>query len=156
MPTILWFLKCTENYTSFAMEKNQIDKANLSFVSLGTHNHIQSFFKEMRCHIIYDNMAAILNQLKPKTDYFPPGEKHFKYLNRIKTTAGSVLWPLSHHQMHISLLKGKIHTPPHPQLFNPLLINHFNLMSLTKFSRRLAKMSLFQTLSFVTFAHTEQ
>lgn len=105
------------------MEKNQIHKANLSFVYLGIHNHIQSFFKEMRCHIIYDNMAAILNQLEPETDYFPPGEKHFKYLNRMKTTADSVLWPLSHHQMHISLLKGKIHTP---QLFNPLLINHLN------------------------------
>lgn len=66
-------------------------------------------------------MAAILNQLKPKTDYFPPGEKHFKYLNRIKTTAGSVLWPLSHHQMHISLLKGKIHTPPPPPALQPTI-----------------------------------
>lgn len=45
------------------MEKNQIHKANLPFVYLGIHNHIQSFFKEMRYHIIYDNMAAILNQL---------------------------------------------------------------------------------------------
>lgn len=103
------------------MEKNQIHKANLSFVYLGFHNHIPSFFKEMRCHFIYDNMAAILNQLKLKTDYFPQGEKHLKYLNRIKPPLALFSGHSPIVQMHIPLLKGKIHTPAlQPPIDEPL------------------------------------
>lgn len=79
MPNTALILAYTKKIAlSFVMEKNQIHKANLSFTHLGFHNHIPSFFQEMRCHIIYNNMAVILNQVKPETDYFPLGEKHFK------------------------------------------------------------------------------
>lgn len=73
-----------KEHTSFRPGEESILKANPSPVYLGFHYSTPSPLKEMRCHVIYNNMAVILNQLKPETDYFPPGGKHLKYLNRSK------------------------------------------------------------------------
>lgn len=77
-PTVPCFLKCIQNnttHTSFCPGEESVLKANLSSVYLGFHHRTPSSLKETRCHVIYNNMAVILNQLKPETDYFPPGRK---------------------------------------------------------------------------------
>lgn len=74
----------------------------------------------MRGHIIYNNMATILNQRKPETDPFPPGEKHFKYLSRIEPLLG--LFSGHSPTTRCTYLSWNIHQPP-----EPLLMTHFNL-----------------------------
>lgn len=64
-----------KEHTSFRPGEESILKANPSPVYLGFRYSTPSSLKEMRCHVIYNNMAVILNQLKPETDYFPPGGK---------------------------------------------------------------------------------
>lgn len=65
-----------KKHTSFCPGEESVLKANLSPVYLGFHYSTPSPLKETRCHVIYNNMAVILNQLKPETDYFPQGGKN--------------------------------------------------------------------------------